>query len=357
MKWIKTALDELPDCCPFSLGAKQNLCHSERGPKPGEEPAFRMAHMARLIGLLILFGSLTLAAQTPQDLLATGHVDQAIQTLEQKIQTAPTAEAYNLLCRAHFELGAWDAGIPACEKAVALESDNGLYHLWLGRIYGEKADRAGFLTAAGLAKKVRAEFERAVELSPNNWEARTDLAEFYLEAPAIVGGGKDKARAQAALMTPLNPAMAHWVIARIDERNKDNTAAEQEYRAAIDASHGGARAWVNLAGFYRHTNRFDDMEKALRSMEASPLDRPAALVDGGGMLLRAGRDYPMAIRLVRRYVASSTEEAPVFKARCLLGELLEKQGDRPAAAEEYRAALALAHNYRQAQEGLKRVSR
>jgi tetratricopeptide (TPR) repeat protein len=310
------------------------------------------------MGLLILFGSLTLAAQTPQDLLATGRVDQALQALEHQIQTAPTAEAYNLLCRAHFELGAWDAGIPACEKAVALDSNNGLYHLWLGRIYGEKADRAGFLTAAGLAKKVRAEFERAVELSPSNWEARTDLAEFYLEAPAIVGGGKDKARAQASLLTPLNPAMAHWVIARIAERNKDNTAAEQEYRAAIDASHGGARAWVNLAGFYRHTNRFDDMEKALRSMEASPLDRPAALVDGGGMLLRAGRDYPMAIRLVRRYVASSTaEEAPVFKARCLLGELLEKQGDRPAAAEEYRAALALAHNYRQAQEGLKRVNR
>jgi tetratricopeptide (TPR) repeat protein len=149
------------------------------------------------------------------------------------------------------------------------------------------------------------------------------------------------------------------VTARIAERNKDNAAAEQEYRAAIDASHGGARAWVNLAGFYRHVNRFDDMEKALRSMEASPLDRPAALVDGGGMLLRAGRNYPMAIRLVRRYVASSNtvEEAPVFKARCLIGELLEKQGDRAAAAEEYRAALALAHNYRQAQEGLKRVSR
>jgi tetratricopeptide (TPR) repeat protein len=340
--------------------ARENLCHSEAGAKPGEEPAVKLASNACLIGLLslLLVLSSIAAAQTPQDLLTTGHVDQALQTLEQKIQTAPTAEAYNFLCRAHFELGAWDAGIPGCEKAVALEPDNGLYHLWLGRIYGEKADRAGFLTAAGLAKKVRTEFERAVELSPSNWEARTDLAEFYLEAPAIVGGGKDKARAQAALLTPLNPAMAHWVLARIAEKEKDNAAAEQEYRAAIGASHGGARAWVNLAGFYRHANRFDDMEQALRSMESSPLDRPAALVDGASILLRAGRGYPMAIRFVRRYVASSTaEEAPVFKARCLLGEVFEKQGDRPAAADEYRAALALAHNFRQAEEGLKRVTR
>jgi len=51
--------------------------------------------------------------------------------------------------------------------------------------------------------------------APSSWnpavgKARTDLAEFYLEAPGIVGGGEDKARAQAALLLPLNPGMAHW---------------------------------------------------------------------------------------------------------------------------------------------------
>jgi TolA-binding protein len=66
----------------------------------------------------------------------------------------------------------------------------------------------------------------------------------------------------------------------------------------------------------------------------------------------------MAIRLMRRYIASSNtvEESPVFKANYLLGELLEKQGNRPAAAEEYRAALALAHTFARAQDALKRVT-
>lgn len=344
----------------MTLGANET-CHSEPGPELGEEPAFQLAHLSRFLiaSLSILSISIPLAAQTPQDLLAAGRPDQALETLEQQIQTSPTAEAYNFLCRAHFQLDAWDAAISACEKAVALAPNKGLYRLWLGRSYGEKADHAGFLSAAGLAKKVHTEFERAVELSPDSWEARTDLAEFYLEAPAIVGGGKDKARAQAALLMPLNPPMAHWVIGRIAEKNKDNATAEQEYRAAIDASQGGARAWLNLAGFYRHMNRFEDMEQALRTLESRPLDHPAALVDGAGILLRAGRDYPLAMRLLRRYIASSNtvEEAPVFKAHTLLGELLEKQGDRPAAAEEYRAALAVAHTFRQAREGLKRVAR
>ncbi len=353
------------DPCPSDvekyLDGAYDSCRSEPDVKPGEQPAFKATRRFRLLiqTLAVLLLPACLAAETPQDLLAAGRVDQALQTLEHQLQTSPNAEAYNLLCRAHFELDNWDAGIPACEKAVSLAPENGLYHLWLGRIYGEKADRAGFLNAVGLAKKVRLEFERAVELAPNSWEARTDLAEFYLEAPGIVGGGKDKARAQAERLAPLNPSMAHWVKGRIAERNKDNTAAEQEYRAAITASKGGARAWLNLAGFYRHTNRFDDMEQALHSMESSTLDHPGALVDGASMLLRTGRGYPMAIRLLRRYISSpdAVEEAPVFKAHYLFGEVLEKQSDRPAAAGEYRAALAMAHNFRPAQDGLSRMTR
>ncbi|MGO8796856.1 MAG: tetratricopeptide repeat protein [Candidatus Sulfotelmatobacter sp.] len=308
--------------------------------------------------LFLLAIPVAVAAQSPQDLLASGHVDQAFQILNQQVESTPTGETYNLLCRTHFELGEWDAAIANCEHAVELAPNSSLFHLWLGRACGEKADHVSFLTAAGLAKKVRTEFERAVALDPNNWEARTDLAEFYLEAPGIVGGGKDKARAQADQLATLNLAASDWVKARIAEKEKDDAAAEHEYRAAIDASHGGVRAWLNLAGFYRHLEQLDAMEQALRTMESRPLDHPAALYDGASMLLRIDRNYPLAIRLARRYLDSPTvEEAPAFKAHVLLGELREKQGDRSAAAEQYRAALTMAHSYRPAQEGLRRVTR
>ena len=252
----------------------------------------------------------------------------------------------------------WDHGISACERAVNLAPQNSLYHLWLGRVYGEKADRAGFLSAAGLAKKVRSEFERAVELDPKSWQARADLAEFYLEAPGIVGGGKDKARAQADVLASLNPAMAHYMNGRIAEKNEDIATAERKYRAAIEASHGGAHAWLNLALFYRHQNRLDEMEQGLRTMESRPLDRPESLMDGGSIALRTGRNYALGIELVRKYLSGPTvEEGPAFKAHYILGQLLEKQGDRPAAAQKYRAALALAREYTSAQEALKRVER
>jgi tetratricopeptide (TPR) repeat protein len=311
-----------------------------------------------LFPLLLLFGLLlrAYAGTSPKELLAAGRADEAIQTLEQQVgRSATDAEAYNLLCRAYFMIEEWDRGITACEHARNLDPQRSLYHLWLGRAYGEKADHAGFMSAAGLAKKVRASFERAVELDPRSWAARTDLAEFYVEAPGIVGGGKDKARRQADALMPINPGMAHWVLARIASKEKDAAEAEREYRAAITTSHSGTRAWLDLAIFLRHANRLEEMEQALHTMESSPVDRPESLMDGASLLLRAGRAYPLAVRLVRRYLESPVEEGPAFKARDYLGQLLEKQGDRGAAAEEFRAALALSHTYARAQEDLKRV--
>ncbi len=302
--------------------------------------------------------ALAAPASPAKELLATGHVDEAIDSIELQIRRAPSdAESYNLLCRAYYMIEEWDRGIAACEKARGLDPQSSAYNLWLARIYGEKADRAGFVSAAGLVRKVRTSFERAVELDPKDWEARADLAEFYMEAPSIVGGGKDKAREQADALMPINPGIGHWILARIAAKDKDEVGAEREYRAAIETSHGTAQSLLHFAQFLSRTNRLDEMEKALRTMESSPLDRPDALLDGAGLLLRTGRDNALAIRLVRRYLQAPVEEGPAFKAHDVLGHLLENQGDRHAAADEYRAALALSHTYTRAREDLRRVER
>src|ERR1700716_2797141 len=177
-----------------------------------------------LLATLWLVSSMVCGAETPpKELLASGHVDEVIQTLQGRVaHSSGDGEAYNLLCRAYFMLDEWDRGISDCERAVKLEPGNSSYHLWLGRVYGEKADRTSFFRRAGMAKKVRMEFERAVELSPASWEARTDLAEFYLEAPGVVGGGKDKARAQAQAPTSLNPALPDRGAGRRPAKNKND---------------------------------------------------------------------------------------------------------------------------------------
>jgi Flp pilus assembly protein TadD len=298
------------------------------------------------------------AADTPQDMLATGRIDDAIASLNGRLSTAPPdAESANLLCRAYYALGEWDRAESACRKATALDPGNNRFHLWLGRVYGEKADRTNFLSAAGLAGKVRGEFERAVQLDPKDLDARLDLAEFYLSAPGIVGGGEQKARQQAQAIGAINPAREHWVYARIAERKDDPARAEQEYHQYIDLSHGDSEAWLNLALFLRRQKRFDEMEQAIVKLSQAPMTKPDVLVEAAQMLYGAGRNYPLAIEMVRRYLTGGpVEAAPAFKARYLLGTLLEKQGDKEGAAREYRASLALVHNFDSAQKALDRVA-
>ena len=300
------------------------------------------------------------ADETAPTLLASGRVDDAIATLHGQLSSSPNdATAQNLLCRAYFTLGQWDRGISACEKAVALAPDNGQYHLWLGRMYGGKADKGSIFTGAALVGKVRGEFETAVKLDPKSAEARCDLAEFYLEAPGIVGGGKDKALQQVGPLSALDPGRAHWVTGRVAEKRKDFGTAEAEYKAAVEASHGSASAWLNLGLFYRHRERYDDMEQALLHVRPAPVDRSDALVDAGEILIHAQRNLPEAVELLRAYLKlnKSVEQAPAFKVHYLLGNADEKLGNQEAAATEYKSALAMAKDFQPARQALQRMNR
>ena len=320
-------------------------------------PALKSFAFATVFAILL---PVTQASASPSELLAAGRVDDLIATLQSQLQSSPNdAASYHYLCRAYFAVQDFDRAIFACERATTLSTNNSDYHLWLGRSYGEKADRVNPFSAASLAGKVRREFERAVELDPNSVDARLDLAEFYLNAPGIVGGGQDKARAQAVELAKIAPAAAHYLSGRIAEKNKNLPAAENEYRAAVEASKGHANDWFNLALFYRHNNRFDEMEKTLGQAAEAHSGQNEVLMECAEVLLRTGRSPISAARLVRRYLTSNspTEKAPMFKAHYVLGDALEKQGDLQGAAQEYRAALALASNFSAAQHALKRVTK
>jgi len=300
--------------------------------------------------------SLSALADSPQDMLQAGRVDDAINALNAQISSSPhDALAIHQLCRAYFQYEDWDRAEGRCKKAVEMQPNNSGFHRWLGRVYGEKAERATL--PLGLAIKTRDEFRRAAELDPTDPYAGVDVAEFYVEAPGFMGGGTDKAREQAKIIGKVNPGQEHWVYARIAEKNKDFPAAEHEYRQMIEASKGDAEAWLNLGFFYRNRKRYDEMEQAFVKMNQAPMPHKEVLFEAANSLYRTDRSFTFAIELLKRYLSDGpVEEAPAFKAHCLLGQLLEKQGDKTAAAAEYRAGVALARNYEPCRQGLKRVA-
>lgn len=295
----------------------------------------------------------------PMALLKAGKADQALHALNVIVAHEPNnAQAHNLLSRVYYQLELWDNSIHMAEKAVALEPQNSLYHLWLGQAMGRKAEDANPLTAFSLARKVKTEFERAVALDPNNFPARADLSEFYLEAPNFLGGDKNKARQQADFMARRDPALAHYINARIEEK-QGNSGAEVEYKKAIAASNEPAHYWVELAHFYRRTGRFSEMEAAVSQSLGAARPGDVTEFDSAALLLHAGRNFAGATQMLRHYVSQQdpSEDGPVFEAHYLLGILLEKQGKKKEAVIEFMAAVTLAPQYKPARDALVRVSR
>lgn len=297
------------------------------------------------------------AAGDGREALKAGRMDEAIALLRSATQQRSNdAEAWHLLSRAYLVLERWEEAVKAGEKAAGLEPNNSDYHLWLGRAYGNQAEHAPFWKAWGMAKRVRMEFEKAVAINANNVDAMSDLAEFYIEAPAILGGGKDKATRQADAIAQHDAAAAHWVRGRLAEVSKDLETAEKEYQAAVEVSRNQAGAWLDLASFYRRVNQKAKMESAVNRAVAAEKRKGGALYDAALVLYRGGRNFAMAAGLLRKYLKNpDSDEAPAFKAHYLLGQILEKQGDKRGAATEYEAALAQAHEYEDAQVALKRV--
>jgi tetratricopeptide (TPR) repeat protein len=292
-------------------------------------------------------------------LVRTGRAEEALRILNAEVHSHPQdAAAYNLLSRTYYQLEIWDTALRMSEKSVALDPKNSLYQQWLGRTAGRKAENSNPFTAFGLARRVKVAFEKSVALDPNNIAARADLAEYYLEAPAFLGGDKGKARQQGDAVLPQDPGLANYIYARVEEK-QGSGRAEEQYKKAIAASGNAARYWVELAYYYRRAGRPQDMELALTQSRSAAHHDGMAAFDGAFVLLRTGRSYPAAVQMMRQYLSGDdlSEDGPAFRAQYLLGELLEKQGDPQGAAQEFRSALALAPQFRPARDALARVSR
>jgi tetratricopeptide (TPR) repeat protein len=262
------------------------------------------------------------------------------------------AAAHYQLCRTYYGLENWDGAIDQCEQAVHINPSSN-YHDWLGRAYGAKAEHSSWVQAVSLAKKVRTEFEQAVQADSNNPIAHRDLAEFYIEAPGFLGGGKDKAQAQAATLDSISKADAFYIRGRLAETAKDKEQAESLYKQAVDSSKNPAEALSELAGFYRRTGNLDQMQATINRIAASPDRNPGTpFFDGAAMLVRTGRNLPQAVSMLKRFIAAGgTDESPLHQAYYQLGLAYEKQGDKVAAANQFKQSSEIA-NYAPAEKAL-----
>ena len=120
------------------------------------------------------------------------------------------------------------------EAATKLDPKNSTYFLWLGRAYGREAQQANVLRQPGLAKRTKAAWERAIELDPDNLDARSDLIQYYVQAPGFLGGSTAKALEQAEEIRKRNPLRGYLELGALYEREKKLAEAEKAYLGGVE---------------------------------------------------------------------------------------------------------------------------
>lgn len=309
--------------------------------------------------MLVLPAMCHAATPSPVELLDNGRADDALRLLIPQA-TGNNAAAYNFLCRTYFGLRDWDDALRNCEHATQLAPENADFQLWMGRSYGEKANAEpayAVSSAYSLARKTVAAFESAHALDRHSLPIVQDLAEYYTTAPSIVGGGNGKALTLAAEIAPEYPWEAALIRAMAAAHEDKYELAEREYAEAIRLSSGSAETQLEFARYLRGRKRWQRFQQTVESALRTPNIRPVDRYNAAEMLFRTSRNLPEATRQMRAYIQGGRhdEDAPLFRAHCLLGDILLKTGDSNQAAAEYRAALALASSYSPATEALRRM--
>jgi tetratricopeptide (TPR) repeat protein len=281
------------------------------------------------------------------------------------LQAAATRDQKNgdvqlLLVKSYLELQRHDAAIGSAERAVAIDAQNSVYHEWLGRAYGEKADHAIWFSAISLAKKSRKEFETAVELDAKNYSARQALIEFYCRAPGIVGGGEDKALPQIGQLADMDAAEGHYAAGNCRRQKKEFAVADAEFTKALESNPKSTELIYDIGDYALGYNQPERLLAVADTGErVAPSDPRGKFYRGVALVLK--KENPEeAERLLEEYA----KKAPMRSghprpaaAHAWLGRLFEDQNRMEDAMKEYESALKLDPKNKMAQEGLKRLKR
>ncbi len=299
------------------------------------------------------------AIQSAQHQIGAGNYTGAISTLQAAVPgNSSNAELFYWLGRVYYEMRDWDDSTAQLEKAVSLDPKNSLYHQWLGRADGGKADRD---RSFSMAKKVKSEFKQAVSLNPSNIEARRDLEEYCLDAPWIAGGSKDEALEQLNAIAAIDPVAGHLARALYDREGlKNPESAEAEIREVLAAKPKSPEPYFEAADFFRIVNKPSDIGAAVdAAAQVSPNDPRLAYYRGVAAVL-ANANLPSGERDLKSYLASTPDRSDWPEhaaAREWLGRLYEEQGKRADAAEQYREALQLEPKRKEAKMRLEKLEK
>lgn len=279
-----------------------------------------------LTSVIFLFASATsFFAQSnlekAKELAKEKEFDKSKNILEKIInENDKNDEAYFVLGRVFMAQKEFDDASDAFEEAVELEGNNSDYHFWLGRAYGADAMESSFITKAILAPKIKNQFKFAVELDSNNVKARVALAQYYLQAPGIMGGDVDKAIEHGKILLSVDEPNGRILLANAYQQKDQDSLAEEQYDILLE-KYGNDKKYSGIYNAY-------------------------------GYMLLSKNKYNKAIKAFKKQVKLSPNRANSYDS---FGDAYRKAGKLKLALEQYKKALEIDPDFEASKKNLEEV--
>ncbi len=325
-----------------------------------------MRTMHRLLCATIVAAALNLALASAAnadlasgvELFDAGQIEQAHPIFAAAVQNDPTnAEALFYLGQVELMTGEFDAAIQHLKLAVDIDDQKSVYYQKLGEAYGSKAGEANFIRQVGLAGNIKDAFERAVELDPENIDARLGLVTYYVNAVSITGGGNKKARKQATEIRNRDTLLGHYAFAQVYASEGESFRVEQEYRAAMEAVPDdndpvlALGVYLTDAELYREAMIVYDEWLAMQPDDMRVTYQVGRTASVSGEYLEQGE---FALETYLQY-QPAPDEPGLDWAHYRLGLVYQHQGRTAGARLEYEAALGLNPEHDEARKALKKL--
>jgi tetratricopeptide (TPR) repeat protein len=248
--------------------------------------------------------------------------------------------------RAAYSAGEYAKAIDAFTRATKADDSNASYHLWLGRALGREINNANVFRRPFIARQLKAAFDRVVALEPGNVAGHEELIEYYRGAPPLMGGGTDKAWAEAEIVSQLSPMRGQIVKASLALRLGDSTRAAKEYKVGATRFPDSLAMVTAAAAYLAATPDARDAFGYLDNWLAKHPNDLVVLYAVGRSAAVSGQQLERGERALRTVLAApgvgtdSTLPRPAA-IHYRLGDIWLRRADTLRAKQSYEAALRL----------------
>ncbi len=272
--------------------------------------------------------------------LASGLPPQAV-AVDAALKAGNTKDAHRLS-------DAWVKGHP--EEPQAWQ--------WHSRSSCRMAQEAGMLGKMRWAGICREALERFLVLAPTSLEALQGVTQYYLAAPSVVGGGRDKVEGLIERVSG-QPGRGDYLRAQLAVQDKDLARAESLLRAAITADPNEVAYLLNLGNLLASQERTTEARATFLQVLDSKPDHALTHYQLGRLAALSGDELEAGLEHLDRFIQlgewpQGLSEAAARWRRALV---LEQLGRPDEAVADLKRALELDSDFDRARDDLERLQK